>query len=160
MRKLRTPLQYGYALEELNDLRPLQVDDKVKQVISIPTLNELAYTSKKSAFGRLVKGTQQGGEIIHHNHKLVEYESVFHTISELEYKWFITYTQTVYKVVVKHNYTEACIHLKWTNPTYAKTIQELVLNGVSNCNFVGRIMYFWLLNPIPNTNYIDVYGYY
>lgn len=160
MRKLLTPLQYSSTLDELNELRPLQVDDKVKQVIGVPIHNELAIANAKGVRGLLSKGTQQGGAIIHHNHKLDNYEELNYVKSEILNSWSVSFSQRVYKVVIQHSKTVACNFFEWRNPTYTVTIQSLVIDGVSVCNFVGDIMYLWLDALFPNDNNIDVYGFY
>lgn len=60
MQKLLTPTQYESALDRLNDIRPLQLAERIRPAISIPVLNSLPVESKKSISGVLAKGTQHG----------------------------------------------------------------------------------------------------
>lgn len=60
MLKLATPVQYEPSLEGLNILRPLQLTEESKTVISYPVLCKNPPSKDKPAIGKLARCSQQG----------------------------------------------------------------------------------------------------
>jgi len=130
MPKLITPVQYEPTLDELNEVRPLQLADEVKSVISSPALNLNPVSHGRPVFGKLSRCNNQGALLTNGNSGYENYEAF-----SLPVYWHptqhysITFSQKVKRVFLLPTMFWFDPALKWTDPSYLITIKELNPNG-------------------------------
>ncbi|GAH56483.1 unnamed protein product, partial [marine sediment metagenome] len=74
--KLATPVQYEPALEGLNDIRPLQLADENKIVLSCPVLCKNPPSTGKPTVGMFARSSQQGALLTANNKVCTAYEYI------------------------------------------------------------------------------------
>ena len=160
MRKLRTPLQYESALDELNKIRPLQVSDIVKPSICMPVCNRYADSDSKASDGVFVKGTHQGHILIKNSPIPTQYElQQYNVLISTEYA-NIEFAQPVKRVVVNMLDISLVTEVYWCVPNNPIMLQDLEVLGTHLLNFIGTkfSIRFTGLPPMPII--FDVYGFY
>lgn len=160
MSKLMSPVQYESALEELNAVRPLQLQKCVRQGLDIPILNKLPKESIKSTAGTLARCTQQGVLFSKNVHKFTEYEHIQIILDHETDIAEIDFTEFVYKVIINIAAEIGISWAQWVHIPYNSNILALNITGAVQCNFMGhkmRIRYDILL---PQVVTVDFYGFY
>lgn len=141
MGKLITPVQYEPALEELNAVRPLQLQVRPRRILNIPILNKLPIESVKSIAGTLAKCTEQGSLLIKPPQDFTHYEAIEILLEEGIAEWYRDFTQKVYKILV-YVYEKGLIGaLAWTDPTWSSDIAIVNALGCFYWPFVGKRIY-------------------
>lgn len=160
MRKLRTPLQYESMLDELNEIRPLQVSDIVRQSICMPVCNRLAKSISKASDGVFVKGTQHGHILTKNVKELTQYQSEQRAIGAGQHNLIFDFSQPVYKVII---YVQVLIKVNrlywgWVGSEFA--IQDINSLGTHHINFVGDSICINTAIGVGGLINITVYGFY
>lgn len=161
MPKLLTPQQYENSLDELNELRPLQIADEVKRQIDIPVCNKLPVSTKKAVSGLLTKGTQQGALLTELNTDYTAYEKISQYFSDGSEQHCVTFAQEVNGVLCVQTTLFEYIEAWWTNSTYALQIMAISLIVPTYLPFIGTDLYVYASDTsIYRTLYMDFYGFY
>jgi len=142
MPKLLTPVQYEDTLGELNTVRPLVLADEVKVGLDIPVLNVSPANGRRFVHGKLLRCDNNGALIRGNSKKFDGYEIQSMYMDEATSAQTIEFTQQVYGVLWVVTSVLKCNYLRWTDPLYFKSYQELSLTGTSWLNFVGLSLSF------------------
>lgn len=160
MRKLRTPLQYESMLAELNEIRPLQVSDLVKQSICMPVCNRHAESISKASDGVFVKGTQHGHILTKNSPNPTEYELKQYDLVGNTEIIEVVFSQKVSKVICNAISLSFVMDLSWCVPVTHEEIQDFNVMGIHQVNFVGTILYMFVDVPPFGQAIFDLYGFY
>jgi len=141
MPKLLTPQQYENSLDELNELRPLQLADETQHKIDIAVCDKLPVSSKKAVAGMLIKGTQQGSLLVRFDKDYPNYEVRQPNISYIHKKDLVSFAQKVSFVlsVVVNSY--GLTDLWWTDSSYNIILKELSITDPTFIEFSGTDLY-------------------
>lgn len=160
MQKLLTPQQYESTLDELNEIRPLQVSDIVKQFISMPVCNRYANSESKASDGVFVKSTHHG-HILNHKHRvLTQYQKVVIFRTAGEHNIENTFNQRVYRVLINTKVLDNVNRLYWGRLGSVFSIQDYNSIGIHQVNLIGD--YICINASIAAEGFVnfDLYGFY
>lgn len=160
MVKLSTPVQYEPSIGKLNALRPLQLVDECKTVISYPALCFNPVDKGKPAVGRLACCDKSGS--------LIKIKNVWYdNYQEVESSWYEAYTQhpivfaqKVFMVYAFTTYNNFSASLWWTDPTYTKFYDHVDYNRTVVFRFVGQVMYFSSNAGVGESHAVKFCGFY
>lgn len=111
--KLITPVQYEPVLDDLNQIRPLQLQDDVQRVISLPVVNTNPANNPNNARGKFLRCSQQGVILGTHNYNSYDYEEIEKYIIDDFSDYLITFSQLVKFVQVEIRQMADSGYLRW-----------------------------------------------
>lgn len=138
MPKLMTPIQYEPSLEGLNAVRPLQLLDEGKSIISYPVLCKNAPSEGRPAIGKFARCSQQGALLKKSNTLFHNLESNFFPISENTPLEHYIFQQKVYKVTIRYTDGYGTTGVWWCNYDGSIHFTELPFGVWMTLPFVGR----------------------
>lgn len=160
MSKLINPLQYESALEELNAVRPLQLQERPRFVLDVPILNKLPKEGNKITAGTLATCTANSLLVNNRTRILKNVENKHYIKGSTIESWYVIFTQVVYKVIITISYTFKPIYFRWVTYPDEITIQELDCDIANVCNLVGKTMFLGIDPILPQECIVDAYGFY
>ena len=160
MPKLATPVQYEPTLEGLNEIRPLQLADESKIVVSYPALCQNPPTKDRPAVGKLARCSEQGALLKSLPVWCDKYETLFWTITNEMPAHFFTFAQKVYGVIVLWQIIEGTPVCDWVSLIPMKELQRITPDIHTFLPFVGVKVRFRGKNIDVWEGDIRVYGFY
>jgi len=137
MRKILTPQQYSQTLDELNEIRPLQVSDIVKPSIDIGVCNSFADSDNKSVLGKLAKCTQHGSLLKKKPLGYAQFEQIGVNRLEIETIETISFSQPVKEVLVKVIILNNVLVFHWCADNYLVSLMNLNSVGIYYLHLKG-----------------------
>lgn len=160
MLKLITPVQYEPALEELNAVRPLHLQERPRISLDIPIANKLPKASVKSTAGTLARCTPSGALLNKNVHEFTSYEMFTDTCNSPMCNTTITFSQTVYKIMVNVRTLRLVQGIMWTDNSFTLSLVNLKSLGKHYIDFVGKLFRIKAGVQPTGAAVCDVYGFY
>ncbi|GAF90525.1 unnamed protein product [marine sediment metagenome] len=160
MPTLITPVQYEPALEELNAVRPLRLQERPRISLDIPIINKLPKESVKSIAGTLAKGTPSGALLKLKKEYITAYQMQAVSVTTGYVHLNIVFSQVVKKVMVNVTSLGNTTVFYWSTDNFLVVLQDLNSIKVHYLPFVGTNLYIYYAKLSPGQLVFNVYGFY
>lgn len=160
MPKLLTPRQYEKPLEDINEIRPLQLADEIQHKIEIAVCNKLPVSTKKAATGMLMKGTQQGALLAKFNKDYTIADPIRLELNYLTPTGCVSFVQKVSFVVYDVISSYSMTGLFWTDSSGDIIFWPLDPTQTTYIGFSGTDLYMKATGVANWGGSYDFYGFY
>jgi len=160
MPKLATPLQYEPSLDGLNAIRPLQLADESKVIISYPALCQNPPSIDKPAVGLFGRCSQQGSLLVDVPAWATKVYEVDVPVAVNEGNKFYIFPITVQGVLACWSKVGEYLDVGWTNDIYSRTYIYIPTDYWKYLPFMGTKIHFSVSGAPDTLGTIHLIGFY
>ncbi len=142
MSKLKTPVRYEPALDELNIGTRLNISDKVRPVLPIPILNLNPVSKNHSPVGKCLRCNKQGATLQSSPIEWKNYQRKPLDVIPPQPRAAISFSQRVKGVIMEPDSIIGSCTLIWTAPNYTTLFKVISKTEIMFLPFTGNTIYF------------------
>jgi len=158
--KLTTPVQYEQVIDGLNEIRPLNLDDTVRRVVSLPVINSLSVDDPHIVQGKVLRCDNNGAVLGKNNRCYNNYEDKYlYTGSGYENNT-IVFGQRVYYVNLRIKTLSVGGYVQWLDPLFYILVKLYESTGLYYLPLVGTKIHLRTAGYGTGATRVYVYGFY